>query len=72
MALSAAGLVGVHGFDLAMDAVVELEVLVCKCVRSKVAQIIDSLRCVPEGTEHRGVNFPGFAVLAKALLKRTG
>ena len=44
MAPSATGLVGVHGFDLARDAVVELQVLVC--VRIEVAQIADSLRCV--------------------------
>jgi hypothetical protein len=72
MAPSATGLVGVHGFDLARDAVVELQVLVCECVRSEVAQIADSLRCVSEGAEHSGVNFPGFAVLTKALLNRTG
>ena len=72
MAPSATGLVGVHGFDLARDAVVELQVLVCECVRSEVAQIVDSLRCVSEGAEHSGVNFPGFAVLTKALLNRTG
>jgi hypothetical protein len=63
---------GVHGFDLARDAVVELQVLVCECVRSEVAQIVDSLRCVSEGAKHSGVNFPGFAVLTKALLNRTG
>jgi hypothetical protein len=72
MAPSATSLVGVHGFDLARDAVVELQVLVCKCVRSEVAQIVDSLRCVSEGAEHSSVNFPGFAVLTKALLNRTG
>jgi hypothetical protein len=57
MAPSATGLVGVHGFDLARDAVVELQVLVCECVRSEVAQIVDSLRCVSEGSEHSGVFF---------------
>jgi hypothetical protein len=72
MAPSTTGLVGVHGFDLARDAVVALQVLVCECVRSEVAQIIDSLRCVSEGAEHSCVNFPGFAVLTKALLNRTG
>jgi hypothetical protein len=65
MAPSATGLVGVHGFDLARDAAVELQVLVCECVRSEVAQIADSFRCVSEGAEHSGVNFPGFAVLTK-------
>ena len=49
-----------------------VSVLVCECVRSEVAQIVDSLRCVSEGAEHSGVNFPGFAVLTKALLNRTG
>jgi hypothetical protein len=72
MAPSATGLVGVHGFDLARDAVVELQVLVCECVRSEVAQVVDSLRCVSESAEHSDVNFPGFAVLTKALLNRTG
>ena len=64
----------VHGFDLARDAVVELQVLVCECVRSEVAQVVDSLRCVSEGAEHSGVNFPfpGFAVLTNALLNGTG
>jgi hypothetical protein len=52
MALSATSLVGVHGFDLARDAVVELQVLVCEGVCSEVAQIIDSLGCVSEGAEH--------------------
>jgi hypothetical protein len=72
MAPSATGLVSVYGFDLAKDAVVELQVLVCECVRSEVAQIADSLRCVSEGAEHSGVNFPGFAVLTKALFNGTG
>jgi hypothetical protein len=36
MAPSATGLVGVHGFDLARDAAVELQVLVCECARSEV------------------------------------
>jgi hypothetical protein len=67
MAPSATGLVGVHGFDLARDAVVELQVLVCECVRSEVAQIADSLRCISKGAEHSGVNFPGFAVPTKAF-----
>jgi hypothetical protein len=60
------------GFDLARDAVVELQVLVCECARSEAAQIVGSLRCVSEGAEHSGVNFPGFAVLTKALLNGTG
>jgi hypothetical protein len=51
---------------------IELQVLVCECARSEVAQITDSLRCVSEGVEHSGVNFPGFAVLTKALLNGTG
>jgi len=34
-------------------------------------QIVDSLRCVSNGAEHSGVNFPGFAALTKALLNRT-
>jgi hypothetical protein len=117
MAPLATGLVGVHGFDLARDAVIELQVLVCECACSEVAQIADSLkkkgsnrtrkkdpsnrkradkrtrkshlkeparlktpkkeaprdlRCVSEGAEHSGVDFPGFAVLTKALLNRTG
>jgi hypothetical protein len=72
MAPSATGLVGVHGFDLARDAAVELKMLVCECARSEVAQIVNSLRCVSEGAEHSGVNFPGFAVMTKALLNRTG
>jgi hypothetical protein len=72
MAPSATGLVGVHGFDLARGAVVELQVLVCECVPSEVAQNVDTLRCVSEGAEHSGVNFPGFAVLTKALLNWTG
>ena len=71
MAPSATSLVGVHGFDLARDAVVELQVLVCECVRSEVAQIVDSLRCVSEGAEHSCVNFPGFALLTKALLNNS-
>jgi hypothetical protein len=53
-------------------SVVELQVLVCECLRSEVAQIVDSLRCVFEVAEHSGVNFPSFAVLTKALLNRTG
>ena len=69
MAPSATGLVGVHGFDLARDAVVELQVLVCECARSEVAQIVDSLRCVSEGAEHSGVNFPGFAVLIFSVFR---
>jgi hypothetical protein len=64
--------VGIYGFNLARDAVVEVQVIVCECVRSEVAQIVDSLRCVSEGTEHSDVNFPGFAVLTKTLLTRTG
>jgi hypothetical protein len=56
---------------LARDAVVELQMFVCECARSEVAQIVDSLRCASEGAEHSGVNFPGFAVLIKALLNRT-
>jgi hypothetical protein len=63
--------VGVHGFNFARDAAVELQVLVWECVRSEVAKIVDSLRCASEGTEHSGVNFPGFAVLTKALLNGT-
>jgi hypothetical protein len=54
---------------LARDAAVELQVLVCECVRSEVAQVAGSLSCVSEGSEHSGVNF---AVLTKALLNRTG
>jgi hypothetical protein len=61
MAPSAATLVGVHGFDLARDSVVELQVLKCVCVRSEVAQVVGSLGFVSEGTERSGVNFPGFA-----------
>jgi hypothetical protein len=58
--------------DLARNTVVELQVFVCECVRSEVAQIVDPLRCVSEGSENGGVNFPGFAVLTKALLNGTG
>jgi hypothetical protein len=72
MAPSATSLVGVHGFDLGWDVVIELQVLVCECVYSEVAHIVDSLKCVFGGAEHSGVNFPGFAVLTKALLNGTG
>jgi hypothetical protein len=72
MAPSATSLVSVHGFDLARDAVVELQVLVCECARSEAAQIANSLKCAFEGAEHSGVNFPGFAVLTQALLNGTG
>jgi hypothetical protein len=56
MAPSATGLVGVHGFDLARDAEVELQVLVCECVRNEVAQIVGSLIFVSGGAEHSGIS----------------
>jgi hypothetical protein len=64
--------VGVYGLDLARNYAVELQVIVCECVRSEVAQAADYLRCIFEGTEHSGVTFSGFAVLARALLNGTG
>jgi hypothetical protein len=44
MASSATSLVDAHGFDLARNTAVELQVLVCECARCEVAQALDSLR----------------------------
>jgi len=42
MAPSATGLMGVHGFDLAKGAAVELQVPMCECARSEVVQFLGS------------------------------
>ena len=52
---------------MARNAHAELKVLVCEYARCEVAQALGSLRCVPGGAKHSGVNFNSVTVLAKVL-----